>query len=201
MKILFCNKYNFYFSGTEVYIFEVMGMMRTAGHEVALFSMADPRGEPTRYDQHFVSHLNFKAQGGLLQRGRQAAHAIYSSEARQKLRRVIQEFRPDVAHVRNIYHHLSPSILWELRAQHVPVLYHLNDLKLLCPSYNIVANGHACERCRGGQFWRVMTEGCYAGPLGSGAVLAAEAFAHRWLRTYEKCVDRFLAPSRFVKDK
>src|SRR5206468_3111497 len=35
----------------------------------------------------------------------------------------------------------------------------------------------------------------------SKLVLAAEAYFHNWLRTYEKCVTRFLAPSRFVKDK
>src|SRR5215831_12780473 len=46
---------------------------------------------------------------------------------------MILEFRPDVAHIRNIYHQLSPSILWELKKQSVPVLDHLNDFKLLCP--------------------------------------------------------------------
>ena len=60
---------------------------------------------------------------------------------------------------------------------------------------------HACERCRGGQFWRVLTEGCYPGPVGSGMVLAAEAYFHRWMHTYQQCVDLFLAPSRFVKQK
>jgi hypothetical protein len=61
MRILFCNKYNFAFSGTEVYLFELMDLMRSHGHEVALFSMADPRGEPTKYDQHFVPAINFKS--------------------------------------------------------------------------------------------------------------------------------------------
>jgi len=96
---------------------------------------------------------------------------------------------------------LSPSILWELKAQGVPVVYHLNDFKLLCPTYNMVAKGRACERCHGRQFWHVLTEGCYAGPRGSTLVLAAEAYVHKWLQTFEHCVDRFLAPSRFVKDK
>ena len=45
MRILYCNKYNFPFSGTEAYLFEVMDLMRSQGHEVALFSMADPRGD------------------------------------------------------------------------------------------------------------------------------------------------------------
>jgi glycosyltransferase involved in cell wall biosynthesis len=202
MRILYCNKYNFPFSGTEAYLFDVMELMRSRHHDVALFSMADPRGEPTPYDQHFVNLIDFKSQAvGLLARARKAAHALYSTEARKKLREMIADFRPDVAHVRNIYHHLSPSIFWELRAQKVPILYHLNDFKLICPSYNMVSRGVACEKCHGGKFLNVVTEGCYNGPVGSAWVLAAEAYAHKWLRTYEKCVDRFLAPSQFVKDK
>jgi len=116
MRILYCNKYNFPFSGTEVYMFELMDLMRAEGHEVALFSMADPRGLPTPYDQYFLPNIDFKSPAhGLIARAKLAAHAIYSTEARRLLRKVIAAFRPDVAHVRNIYHHLSPSILWELR--------------------------------------------------------------------------------------
>ena len=202
MRILYCNKYNFPFSGTEVYMFDLMNLMRAQGHEVALFSMADPRGQPTPYDQHFVPYIDFKSppQGWIAQ-AKLAAHAIYSTDARQRLRKVIAAFRPDVAHVRNIYHHLSPSILWELKAQGVPVLYHLNDFKLLCPTYNMVAKGRACERCRGGHFRHVLTEGCYAGPPGSALLLMAEAYFHRWLGTYRKCIDQFLTPSRFARDK
>lgn len=54
-----------------------------------------------------------------------------------------------------------PSILWELKKHGVPVIYHLNDFKLLCPSYNMVAHGHACEKCSGGKFWHVAAEDCY----------------------------------------
>ena len=202
MRILYCNKYNFPFSGTEVYMFEVMDLMKAQGHEVALFSMADPRGRATPYDQYFLPNIDFKAPDlGLFARAKLAAHAIYSTEARRRLRQVIAAFRPDVAHVRNIYHHLSPSILWELKAQSVPVLYHLNDFKLLCPTYNMVANGQACERCRGGHFRHVLTEGCYAGPTGSSLLLMAEAYFHRWLGTYRKCIDQFLTPSHFAKKK
>jgi glycosyltransferase involved in cell wall biosynthesis len=200
MRILYCNKYNYRFSGTEVYLFELMELMRAQGHEVALFSMADPRGEPTPYDQHFVPHIDFKAKSGWWQKARHAGHAIYSTEARRRMRAMIEDFRPDVAHVRNIYHHLSPSILWELKAQGIPVLYHLNDFKLLCPSYNLVAQGEACEACKGGEFWHAMKVQCYPG-RGAQMTLAAEAYVHRWLGTYGKCVDRFLAPSCFVRDK
>jgi glycosyltransferase involved in cell wall biosynthesis len=200
MRILYCNKYNYPFSGTEVYLFEVMELMRAQGHEVALFSMANPRGEPTPYDRHFVPTIDFKAKGRWWEKAGRAGHAIYSTDARRRIRAMIQEFRPDVAHVRSIYHHLSPSILWELRAQNVPVVYHVNDFKVLCPNYNLVSHGVACEACKGGEFWHVMQRSCYPG-LGARMALTAEAYVHRWLGTYRKCVDLFLAPSQFVREK
>jgi glycosyltransferase involved in cell wall biosynthesis len=200
MRILYCNKYNYPFSGTEVYLFELMQLMRERGHQVALFSMADPRGEPTPFDQHFVPHIDFKARSRWWNKPRQVGQVIYSADARRRVRAMIEDFRPDLAHVRNIYHHLSPSILWELKAQNVPVVYHLNDFKLLCPSYNLVSQGETCEACKGGEFWHAIERRCYPG---TGALLAltAEAYAQRWLGTYEKCVDLFLSPSRFVRDK
>ncbi len=174
--------------------------MKAQGHEVALFSMSDPRGEPTAYDHHFVPPIDFKQDCGLWQKARRAAHAIYSVGARRRIRAMIKEFRPDVAHVRNIYHHLSPSILWELKAQGVPVVYHLNDFKLLCPSYNLVSQGESCEACKGGAFWHALPPKCYPG-MGARVTLALEAYVHRGLGTYRRCVDLFLAPSQFVRDK
>lgn len=200
MRILYCNKYNYPFSGTEVYLFEAMELMRSKGHEVALFSMADPRGSPTPYDRYFVPHIDFKEQSGWFRKVELAARAIYSREARLRIRAMIAEFRPDVAHVRNIYHHLSPSILWELKRQKVPVVYHLNDFKVLCASYNLVLRGEACEACKGGKFWHALKEKCYPG-WGARMTLVAEAYFHKWLGTYRKCVDCFLAPSQFVRDK
>jgi glycosyltransferase involved in cell wall biosynthesis len=202
MRILYCNKYNFRFSGTEAYLFETMELMRSRGHHAALFSMADERGPATAYDRHFVPLTDFKQSGGFAAKSRLAFHAVYSVEARQRIAGMIEDFRPDVAHVRNIYHHLSPSILWELKSSRVPVLYHMNDFKLICPNYNLISfSGNTCERCKGGKFWNVVREGCYAGGVMASTVLAAEAYFHRWISTYEKCVDLILAPSQFAKQK
>ncbi|HEY1660168.1 MAG TPA: glycosyltransferase family 4 protein [Candidatus Sulfotelmatobacter sp.] len=200
MRILFCNKYNYPFSGTEAYIFEVMELLRSNGHEVALFSMADPRGKPSPYDQYLPEPVDFKQPARWWHRATLAAHAIYSPEARRKIRAMIADFRPDIAHVRNVYHHLSPSILWELKAQNVPIIYHLNDFKALCPSYNLVSRGEACEACKGGAFWHALKEQCYPGRAAQ-LMLVLEAYVHSLLGSYRKCVDCFLAPSRFVRDK
>ena len=72
---------------------------------------------------------------------------------------------------------------------------------MLCPSYNLVSRGEPCERCVKGAFRHVVSEGCHAGGLAASVVLAAEAYLHKWWRTYSTCVDLLLAPTKFVRDK
>lgn len=73
MRVLFCNKYNFRFSGTEQYIFDLSKRLRDSGHETALFSMADKRGAPTPFDEHFLPHIDFKNVAGIRNRAHLAA--------------------------------------------------------------------------------------------------------------------------------
>ena len=76
MRILYCNKYNYRFSGTESYLFDAMEGMRACGHEVALFSMADSRGPKTEYDQYLMPPTDFKSARGVITRARLATQAI-----------------------------------------------------------------------------------------------------------------------------
>ncbi len=202
MRILYCNKYDYPFSGTEAYLFDLIHQMDQRGQETALFSMDHGRTPAFTGRSYRIPYMDFKdPNAGLLKKVKMAAHAIYSPSARRAMRRCLSDFSPDLAHVRGIYHHLSPSILWELKRQRIPVLYHLNDFKILCPTYNFVADGRPCELCSHGAFHHAATKGCYSGPRSSAVVLAAEAYLHKWLRTYERCVDIFLAPSEFVRNK
>jgi glycosyltransferase involved in cell wall biosynthesis len=202
MRILYCNKYDYPFSGTESYLFDLIHRVDECGHETALFSM--DHGSPSAFSgrRYLIPYKNFKdPNSGFLQKAKAAAHALYSPSARRAMRDCIGDFEPDLAHIRGVYHHLSPSILWELKQRGVPVLYHLNDFKILCPTYNLVARGQACDACRRGAFYHVITNGCYERSHSSALVLAAEAYLHKWLRTYERCVDLFLAPSEFVRSQ
>jgi glycosyltransferase involved in cell wall biosynthesis len=202
MRILYCNKYDYPFSGTEAYLFELIGRMKERGHQTALFSMDHGHGSGFEGRSYRVPLVDFKdPSASLWKKARLAAHALYSPSTRRAMTRCLNDYAPDLAHVRGIYHHLSPSILWELKRRKVPVLYHLNDFKILCPTYNFVSHGEACEACKGGAFFHAVTEGCYYGSRARAAVLAAEAYLQRWLQTYERCVDLFLAPSEFVRAK
>ena len=153
MRILYCNKYDYPFSGTEAYLFDLIHQMDERGHETALFSMDHGRTPAFTGRSYRIPYLDFKdPNASLLKKVKMAAHALYSPSARRAMRSCLADFSPDLAHVRGIYHHLSPSILWELKRQGIPVLYHLNDFKILCPTYNFVADGRACEALQARRF-------------------------------------------------
>ena len=121
MRILYCNKYDYPFSGTEAYLFDLIHQMDRRGHETALFSMDHGSSSAFAGRAYRLAHCNFKDPGaGFFSKLRLAAHALYSTSAQRAMRKCIADFSPDLAHIRGIYHHLSPSILWELKRRHVP---------------------------------------------------------------------------------
>ncbi|MEJ2124455.1 MAG: glycosyltransferase, partial [Alphaproteobacteria bacterium] len=76
-----------------------------------------------------------------------------------------------------------------------------HDLKLLCPAYTMLRNGHVCEACRGGKVSNVLRHRCIKGStLGSVAVLAV-ALLHRMRQTYQRSLARIVVPSRFYFEK
>jgi len=85
-----------------------MELLRSKGHEAALFSMADPRGLPTPYDRHFMPHIDFKKPSGWFHKAMLSAQAIYSREARRRIRAMIAEFPARHSPRRNIYHQPVP---------------------------------------------------------------------------------------------
>jgi hypothetical protein len=110
---------------------------------------------------------------------------------------LLDEVHPDVAHLHNIYHQLTPSIIDVLAARGVPLVMTLHDYKLVCPSYAMFAHGDVCRRCRGGKFFHAVTVSC-AGSRARSALLAAESYWQRWTRVYDR-VDCFIAPSEFLR--
>jgi len=115
--------------------------MDERGHETALFSMAHGRASSFAGRSYLIPYLDFKdPRASLFEEGAYGGARAISPSARRHMRDCIADYSPELAHVRGIYHHLSPSILWELKRQGVPVLYHLNDFKVLCPNYNFVAH-------------------------------------------------------------
>ena len=122
---------------------------------------------------------------------------VWSTSARHGMDAVVEEFRPDVVHLHNVYHHLSPSILGPLARRRVPAVMTLHDYKLACPTYRFLDKGEVCQACLGGHFTQAVRRRCKDGSLGSSAAMAAELALHTAVRAYRH-VQVFICPSRFM---
>lgn len=195
MRILLINKYHYKKGGAERAYFDTARILAENGHSVAFFSMQHPDNFPTPWSKYFVSQVDYlDTKQSLWKKLSAAVSLIWSFEAARKLEALIIEFSPEVAHLHNTYHQLSPSILWVLKKHRVKVVMTLHDYKALSPNYSLFVRGKIWEHTSG---WRTIYDRAVKDSLMKSVVCAFELWLHRLLGSYS-LVDQYIAPSQFL---
>ncbi|MHB0992537.1 MAG: glycosyltransferase family 4 protein [Burkholderiales bacterium] len=200
-KLLSINNYHYRRGGSDVVYLEHAALMEELGWQNAFFSMHHPKNIESEWSQYFVDEIEFGHAYSLAEKVSMVSKVIYSFEAQKKLRRLMQRYQPDIAHLHCIYHHLSPSIIPELAKVGVPIVMTAHDLKIACPAYKMLNDGGICERCKDGSFLNVIKHRCVRGSTGASAVVAVESMLHYRLNTYKKHLSKVVVPSRFFMEK
>jgi len=201
MKILAANKFFYLKGGSESVFFDTSRLLLSKGHQVVHFSMDHPSNIDSPYSRFFVSSLDFKESGGLRQKMKAMGRILYSFEAKRMFESLLRQEKPDIVHLHNIYHQISPSILHICRKHKVPVVMTLHDYKLVCPIYTMFTGGKVCERCVNGGFFWCLLKKCNQDSFWRSLVNTTEMYLHhKFLRVYD-CVDTFISPSEFLKEK
>ena len=199
--LLAINNYYYRRGGAEVLFLEHNRMFENIGWQVVPFAMRHPKNLASPWTAYFPDEIEFDASYSLGGKLLRASRVIYSRQTRRNMRRVLDVVAPQIAHVHNIYHHLSPSFLPLLKQRGIPVVMTLHDLKLACPAYTMMSAGKPCERCRGGKLYNVAIHRCIKGSPALSSLVMVESYLHRLSRVYESNVDRFIVPSRFLLEK
>lgn len=200
MRILQINKFHWVKGGSERYYFDLQRELAARGHEVAVFASAHPDNEPSPWSGDFAPHADYHGAGPLRSFGL-ARDVVHNAAAAAALERLLTRFRPDVAHLHNIHHQLSPSILEPLSRRGIPIVQTLHDYKWVCPAYLFHSRGEVCTRCGpGARFGPVLTRRCLHGSFTKSAVAYVE-LTRSWRRGDAERVDAFLAPSRFLLEQ
>lgn len=204
MKILMCNSFHYVRGGAERYFLELSELLTAHGHSVIPFCMQDERNLPSLYTQYFTSHIDFPSQlraQGIGAKLQLLERVIYSREAYQKITQLIAATQPDIAHIHGIAHETSPSILPAIKQAGLPIVQTLHDYKLLCPNTSFISQGKVCEQCKGHNYFNVVRHRCKRDSLGASLLAGIEMYTHKLFQIYEKHVDLFLSPSKFLLEK
>lgn len=206
MKILMINKFLHPNGGSETYIFRLGDSLTARGHEVQYFGMEHEGRCVGNRVNAYTSDMDFHG-GSKLAKLTYPIKTIYSSEARRKLRLVLEDFQPDVCHLNNFNYQLTPSILleiakWKKEGHPCRVVYTAHDLQLVCPNHmcNNPNTGENCEKCLGGHFENCALGRCIHGSLAKSAIGTLEAMLWNGCGVY-KNIDVMICCSEFLKRK
>jgi glycosyltransferase involved in cell wall biosynthesis len=172
-------------SGENQVVDDEIALLRDAGHDVAL------------YQRESDEIAGFAA----LAKAALPARVVWSTSDRRRIRRLIASELPDVVHVHNTFPLISPSILGACRDAEVPVVVTLHNFRLVCANAFLFREGKPCELCVGSGPWSGVVHACYRGSRLSTLPVALSIQAHRSLGTWSRGVARFIALSRFARER
>lgn len=201
MKILLINKYFFLRGGSETSYFNTAKILRRNGHQLSFFSMSHPLNFQTDDSKYFIPEVDFDKPSTLAEKLKFTAGILYSSEAKKKLSTLIDRASPDIVHLHNIHHQISPSILHTLKKRGLPVVMTLHDYKMVCPVYTLLNRGQVCERCAGKKFFNCAVYRCCKGSFAKSILNTLEMYLHHTILHIYEQIDVFISPSRFLKNK
>lgn len=201
MKILLINKFLFSKGGAETSMLTTGKILAAHDHEVVYWGMEHPENPFYPFADLFVSFVDYEDCAGLFFKTKTALNILYSFEARKKMAALIDRIKPDLVHLNNFYHQISPSILGVIKKFNIPTVMTMHDYKMVCPAYRMLVNGNSCERCKGGRFYNCGINRCTKENLLKSLVNVAEMYLHVGiLHIYDK-IDLYISPSRFLKNK
>ena len=207
MKILMINKFLYPNGGSETYIFKLGEYLQKIGHEVQYFGMEHEGRCVGNAVNAYTSNMDFHG-GSKLSKLTYPIKTIYSSEARKKIRMVLDDFQPDVCHLNNFTYQLTPSIILEIRkfekcsGKKVKIVLTAHDSQLVCPNHLMQnpTTGEACTKCLGGYYGNCIRGKCIHGSAAKSLIGAIEALYWNGRKTYGK-IDSIVSPSYFLADK
>ena len=207
MRALILNKFLYPNGGSETYIFKLGEALKQQGHEVQYFGMEHEGRCVGNRVNAYTSDMDFHG-GSKLSKLTYPIKTIYSKEARVQLRKVLDDFQPDVCHLNNFNYQLTPSIILEIvkwrkeTGRDCKIIFTAHDYQLVCPNHMLNnPNTHQnCEKCLGGHFVNCMKGKCIHGSTAKSAIGMMEAEFWKMNGAY-KYIDKIICCSEFLKTK
>ena len=201
MKILLIHKFHYMLGGTETFHYNLAEALTAAGHKVIFFSMYDERNIPCAQDKYFVSNVDYNDPNlSTLKKIKMGIKLIYSFEAKHNIEKLIQDEKPDIAHIGLLHRQITFSVVDVLKKYNIPIVMHLHELTAVCPCYTMLRqDGSICSDCATKGYWNCVKNKCMKGSLAKSVLAYTEAQFLKYGHYYDK-IDLYIAECDFYKN-
>lgn len=201
MKVLQINSGHYRRGGADVVYLNTTDLLRENGHEVYCFSMKDEKNLPAKEEKWFAESMDLR-QASTMQKIKAVPSFVHNREAAHKLEQLLQEFKPDIAHIHLYLGKLSSSILPVLKRHGIPVVFSVHDYRFICPAYLFLdGQNQVCERCKSGFYMNCTIRKCSEGNFFQSLLLSADAYYRKYRVSPLKHASRFIFVSDFIRRK
>lgn len=129
-------------------------------------------------------------------------NSIANSNSAKILEEKIKEFNPDIIHVHNFFPIASPSIFYVAQNMNIPIVMTLHNYRLICPNALLFKNNEVCEKCINKSFAiDGVLNGCYRESKVQTFSLAFMSYIHKKRKTWNNKVNKYIALTKFAKNK
>lgn len=183
MKILMVhNRYQHAGGEDTVFANEAM-MLREAGHDVV---------------EHLTSNSRIKSTSDKVLA---SVGATWSYSGYRAFGQALDIAKPDVVHVHNFFPYPSASLFWACSRRRIPTVWTLHNFRVMCANGLLYRDNQPCTECVGSSPLPAVLHKCYRGSRVGSAAVATTIAAHRFLRTWQSKVTRFIALTDFAKEQ
>ena len=205
MKILMINKFLYPKGGAETYTLSLGQILEKKGNQVQYFGLRNKKNTVGNSVDALVDDMDFSA--GIRKNLKAPFQIIYNRQSRKEIRKILDEFCPDVVHLNNIQYHLTPSIILETekwrRERNVKckIVYTAHDYQLICPSHGLFdVNTNPCELCLDGKYIHCFQTKCLKNSSAKSLLGTLDGYYWKYSHAYSY-VDVIICCSQFLKKK
>jgi glycosyltransferase involved in cell wall biosynthesis len=179
VKILQIHNRHRYAGGEDAVVIDEASVLAEAGHAVQQLITSNP--------------------DDVLGAGAALLFSPWNPLTHRRVARLVDDTRPDIAHVHNTWFGLTPSILSALNRRGIPVVMTLHNYRLTCANGLLFRNGGPCEVCVEASSWNAVRYGCYRGSRMASIPAATTIRLNQLLGTWTHNIDTFIALTEFQR--
>ncbi len=209
MKIVLVNYRYFISGGPERYMFNIMEILENNGHEIIPFSVKHNKNVYSKYEKYFLDPIGtgdeiygHEYKNNISTIIKAISRVIYSFEAKQKMKRLLLQEKPDLVYVLQFQNKISCSVIDAAYELKVPVVQRISDFGHICID-NIFYHYQSkviCESCLHGSKWNAIIKKCSNNSYLNSIVKTIALKVHDYRKIREK-ITSFIIPAHFTVSK
>jgi len=201
MNILLVNKFLYPRGGAAISTIDTGKLLAQKGHKVIFWGVKHPSNPFYPYSNYFVNNLDYNGDLSVKEKFLAFFNILYSFEAKGKIEKLVNIVKPDIVHLNNFAHQISPSILTVFKKYNIPIVMTMRDYKLVCPSAGMFVDDKTCEKCKHQKYYWCLLKKCKKNSYLKSFINTIESYLHHNILHLYELVDIFIAPSVFSKNK